>query len=92
MGEVILSVLRVFGLLEQSGPRQRGIVWTIPNNRNSGRATRSLGRGGCHRKMEAVAAEVKVLGKTSAQRSGMWMDGEWYQESSREDSVLQQTK
>lgn len=68
MGKVILSVLRVFGLLEQSGPRQRGMKWMIPNNGNSGRTTRSLGRGGCHRKMEAVAAEVKVIGRIFAKK------------------------
>lgn len=47
-------------LLEQNDPGQMSMVRTIPDNGSSGKATRSLRRGGCHRKMEPVAAEVTV--------------------------------
>lgn len=58
---------------------------TIPNNGSSGRATRNLGRGGCHRKVEVIAAEVQVMGKVSTQsintleqvgRSLLWLTAE----------------
>lgn len=81
----------VSGLLEQSGPLQRGMVRTLPNNGTSGRAARRWGRDSCHSKMVAVAAEVKVMGRASAQRAGIWRDGGWYQDSSRKGVVLQQT-
>lgn len=60
-------------------PTAEGHGEDLPGNGTSGRATRSLGRGGCHRKRAAVAAEMQVMGRASAQRAGMWTDGGRYQ-------------
>ena len=65
----MLLVLEVSELLEQSDPGQRDTMRTIPDNETSRKATRSLHRGGCHRKREAVAVEVEVMEKVPAQRA-----------------------
>lgn len=62
-------MLAVSRLLQQSDSGQRGMMRTIPDNGTSRKATRSLCRDGCPRKREAVAEEVKVMGKVTAHRT-----------------------
>lgn len=50
-------------LLEQRDSWQRGIERTIPKSGTAERAARCLGRDGCHKKLEAIVAEVKVMEK-----------------------------